>query len=59
MRRWAGADQQSGQSLGYPESSARLAEQRRRWDQLNAIRVVIIAAAFVALMGSYTTLGWH
>jgi hypothetical protein len=34
-------------------------EQRRRWDQLNAIRVVIIAAAFVALMGSYRTLGWH
>jgi hypothetical protein len=34
-------------------------EQRRRWDQLNAIRVVIIAAAFVALLGSYRTLGWH
>jgi Domain of unknown function (DUF1772) len=34
-------------------------EQRRRWDQLNAIRVVIIAAAFVALIGSYRTLGWH
>ena len=33
-------------------------EQRRRWDQLNAIRVVMIAAAFVALMGSYRTLGW-
>jgi len=34
-------------------------EQRRRWDQLNAIRVVTIAAAFVALTGSYRTLGWH
>ncbi|MFY9983847.1 MAG: DUF1772 domain-containing protein [Chthoniobacterales bacterium] len=34
-------------------------EQRRRWDQLNAIRVVIIAAAFVALIESYRTLGWH
>ena len=34
-------------------------EQRRRWDQLNAIRVVMIAAAFVALVGSYRTLGWH
>ena len=34
-------------------------EQRRRWDQFNAIRVVIIAAAFVALVGSYRTLGWH
>jgi Domain of unknown function (DUF1772) len=34
-------------------------EQRRRWDQLNAIRVVLIAAAFVALVGSYRTLGWH
>src|ERR1700740_3183044 len=32
-------------------------EQRRRWDQFNAIRVVIIAAAFVALVGSYRTLG--
>ena len=32
-------------------------EQRRRWDQLNAIRVVLIAAAFVALVGSYRTLG--
>jgi Anthrone oxygenase len=32
-------------------------EQRRRWDQLNAIRVVMIAAAFVALVGSYRTLG--
>ena len=34
-------------------------EQRRRWDQLNAIRVIMIAAAFVALVGSYRTLGWH
>jgi hypothetical protein len=34
-------------------------EQRRRWDQLNAIRVIIIAAAFVALVASYKTLGWH
>ena len=34
-------------------------DQRRRWDQLNAIRVVIIAAAFVALLVSYRTLGWH
>ena len=34
-------------------------EQRRRWDQLNAIRVVMIAAAFVALVGSYRTLGWQ
>jgi Domain of unknown function (DUF1772) len=34
-------------------------EQRRRWDQLNAIRVVMIAAAFVALVGSYRTFGWH
>jgi hypothetical protein len=33
-------------------------EQRRRWDQLNAIRVVMIAAAFLALVGSYRTLGW-
>jgi hypothetical protein len=34
-------------------------KQRRRWDHLNAIRVVIIAAAFVVLVGSYRTLGWH
>jgi hypothetical protein len=34
-------------------------EQRRRWDQLNAIRVIMIVAAFVALVGSYRTLGWH
>jgi hypothetical protein len=34
-------------------------EQRRRWDQLNAIRVLMIVAAFVALVGSYRTLGWH
>ncbi|HYZ74216.1 MAG TPA: DUF1772 domain-containing protein [Chthoniobacterales bacterium] len=34
-------------------------EQRRRWDQLNAIRVVMIAAAFIALVESYRTLGWH
>jgi uncharacterized membrane protein len=34
-------------------------EQRRRWDQLNAIRVVMIATAFVALVGSYRTLAWH
>jgi len=33
--------------------------QRRRWDQLNAIRVVMIATAFVMLVGSYRTLGWH
>jgi hypothetical protein len=25
----------------------------------NAIRVIMIAAAFVALVGSYRTLGWH
>jgi hypothetical protein len=31
-------------------------EQRRRWDQLNAIRVAIIATAFLALVGSYKTL---
>jgi hypothetical protein len=34
-------------------------EQRRRWDQLNAIRVIMIVAAFVALVGSFRTLGWH
>ncbi|HTD15851.1 MAG TPA: DUF1772 domain-containing protein [Chthoniobacterales bacterium] len=34
-------------------------QQRRRWDQLNAIRVIMIIAAFVALVGSYRTLGWH
>jgi hypothetical protein len=34
-------------------------EQRRRWDQLNAIRVVMIVAAFLALVGSYRTLGWR
>jgi uncharacterized membrane protein len=34
-------------------------EQRRRWDQLNAIRIVMIATAFVALIGSYRTLAWH
>jgi hypothetical protein len=55
----ASADQQSGQSLGYPESSARLAGTKTALGQLNAIRVVIIAAAFVALIGSYRTLGWH
>ncbi|MBV8215017.1 MAG: DUF1772 domain-containing protein [Verrucomicrobia bacterium] len=31
--------------------------QRQRWDQLNAIRVVMIVAAFVALVESYRTLG--
>ena len=31
-------------------------EQRRRWDRLNAIRVVIIALAFLALILSYKTL---
>jgi MFS superfamily sulfate permease-like transporter len=30
---------------------------RRRWDRLNAIRVVLIALAFLALIGSYRTLG--
>ena len=28
-------------------------QQRQRWDQLNAIRVVMIATAFLALVGSY------
>ena len=31
-------------------------EQRRRWDQLHAIRVVMMALAFVALVWSYRTL---
>jgi anthrone oxygenase-like protein len=31
-------------------------EQRRRWDRLNAIRVVMIALAFLALILSYKTL---
>jgi MFS superfamily sulfate permease-like transporter len=30
-------------------------QQRRRWDQLNAIRVVMIASAFLTLVGSYRT----
>ena len=30
-------------------------EQRRRWDRLNAIRVVMIALAFLALVLSYKT----
>jgi Domain of unknown function (DUF1772) len=30
-------------------------EQRRRWDRLNAIRVVLIALAFLALILSYKT----
>ena len=30
-------------------------EQRRRWDRLNAIRVVMIASAFLALVVSYKT----
>ena len=30
-------------------------QQRQRWDQLHAIRVVIIAIAFLALVGSYGT----
>ena len=30
---------------------------RRRWDQLHAIRVVMIASAFLALVVSYRTLG--
>jgi hypothetical protein len=33
--------------------------QRRRWDHLNAIRVVMIVTAFLALVGSYRTLGWR
>ena len=31
-------------------------EQRRRWDRLNAIRVVVIALAFLALILSYKNL---
>jgi hypothetical protein len=31
-------------------------EQRRRWDRLNAARVILIALAFVALVLSYRTL---
>ena len=31
-------------------------QQRLRWDQLNAIRVVMIATAFLTLVGSYRTL---
>jgi uncharacterized membrane protein len=31
-------------------------EQRQRWDHLNAIRVVLIALAFLALVISYRTL---
>ena len=30
-------------------------QQRQRWDQLNAIRVVMIATAFLTLVGSYIT----
>jgi MFS superfamily sulfate permease-like transporter len=30
-------------------------QQRQRWDRLNAIRVVMIAIAFLALVGSYRT----
>ena len=30
-------------------------QQRRRWDQLNAIRVIMIATAFLTLVGSYRT----
>jgi hypothetical protein len=30
-------------------------EQRRRWDRLNAIRVILIALAFLALVLSYRT----
>jgi Anthrone oxygenase len=32
-------------------------DQRRRWDQLNAIRVVLIVIAFVSLLLSYKSLG--
>ncbi|MBV8176509.1 MAG: DUF1772 domain-containing protein [Verrucomicrobia bacterium] len=31
-------------------------QQRQRWDRLNAVRVVMIALAFLALVGSYKTL---
>ena len=31
-------------------------QQRQRWDRLNAVRVVMIALAFLALVGSYRTL---
>jgi Domain of unknown function (DUF1772) len=31
-------------------------EQRQRWDRLNAIRVILIALAFIALVLSYRTL---
>lgn len=31
--------------------------QRRRWDQLNAIRVVLIVIAFISLLLSYKSLG--
>jgi hypothetical protein len=31
-------------------------EQRQRWDRLNAIRVVLITLAFLALVISYRTL---
>ena len=31
-------------------------EQRRRWDRLNAVRVILIALAFLALVLSYRTL---
>jgi len=30
-------------------------QQRRQWDQLNSIRVVMIASAFLTLVGSYRT----
>ena len=32
-------------------------DQRRRWDQLNAIRVVLIVIAFISLLLSYKSLG--
>jgi len=32
-------------------------DQRRRWDQLNAIRVVLIAIAFISLLLGYKSLG--
>jgi hypothetical protein len=31
-------------------------QQRQRWDRLNAIRVIMIASAFLALVGSYRNL---
>jgi uncharacterized membrane protein len=32
-------------------------DQRRRWDRLNAIRVVLIVIAFISLLLSYKSLG--